>query len=345
MARYSSKERIGVQRFALLVEEHSDWIFREQTIADVGVDAIIEQTINGDPNGALIACQIKSGNGNFSTTKDGKLVYYISHIHREYWVNHDLPVILILVDDNGVIYWGLLNHNFIKKARLRFKTEIPKNQKLSPENINDVFERALHSKNLRNIVVDQIGDNDIDSIYDNIINLQFALNARHNIIKAFDDYSANMDVITDRFIYYRDKGVKENRKKINNQINKMATQHNMLGKRIENEIEVMAKGFTTSLLSTRKFFLKMGFAVPSNKLLILKNIFLEAHEIYTLAIKQHDFFHNTIVPDPKSRGSINFKELKKSEAYLSTIITLLSEELENVTKLTKMVLDALDDNF
>jgi len=345
MARYSSKERIGVQRFALLVEEHSDWIFREQTIADVGVDAIIEQTINDDPNGALIACQIKSGNGNFSSTKDGKLVYYVSNIHREYWINHDLPIILILVDDNGIIYWGLLNHKTIKKTKLRFKIEIPKYQKLSSKNINDVFEIVLHSKNPRDLVVDEIEADDNDSLRDNIFSIHTAFDAMLNIEKAFKYHSKHLGIITEDLAYYNEKGRDNNRKNINNQIDKMATQNNMLGKRIESEIEVIAKGVTTSLLSMRKYFLKIGIEnIPPSELFIIQSSLLELFVILNRSSEQFNLFNETISQETKPKGRINFKELKKSKVYLSNILTLLEEEFDNIAVLAKALLEVLKNN-
>ena len=46
--RYSSTERLGVIATETQVTENIGWIFREQPIADVGIDAILEQVENGD---------------------------------------------------------------------------------------------------------------------------------------------------------------------------------------------------------------------------------------------------------------------------------------------------------
>ncbi|WP_461491568.1 DUF4365 domain-containing protein, partial [Pontibacter sp. HJ8] len=41
MSRYSSTERLGVIATDTIVTKDLGWIFREQTIVDVGIDALI----------------------------------------------------------------------------------------------------------------------------------------------------------------------------------------------------------------------------------------------------------------------------------------------------------------
>tara|TARA_R110002049_G_scaffold175107_1_gene342405 strand:- start:911 stop:1132 length:222 start_codon:yes stop_codon:yes gene_type:complete len=72
--RYNSTERIGVNATESIFIREFDWIFREQPIVDVGIDALIEQSENGNPTGKFIALQIKSGKGNFSVSNE-KLTY------------------------------------------------------------------------------------------------------------------------------------------------------------------------------------------------------------------------------------------------------------------------------
>ena len=78
--RYDSLERIGVNETEKIFIRELKWIFREQPIVDVGVDAIVEQSIEGVPTGKFIALQIKAGKGNFHISPN-KLTYYISNIH------------------------------------------------------------------------------------------------------------------------------------------------------------------------------------------------------------------------------------------------------------------------
>ncbi|WP_185965592.1 DUF4365 domain-containing protein, partial [Flavobacterium zepuense] len=65
MPRYSNIERLGVIETDRIITKELGWIFREQPITDVGLDAIIEQVENGEPLGKFIALQIKTGEGNF----------------------------------------------------------------------------------------------------------------------------------------------------------------------------------------------------------------------------------------------------------------------------------------
>ena len=49
--RYNKLERIGVNAFEKAILDIG-WIFREQPIVDVGIDAIIEQSEDGEPKGS-----------------------------------------------------------------------------------------------------------------------------------------------------------------------------------------------------------------------------------------------------------------------------------------------------
>ncbi len=84
-SRYSPTETIGVHAVGYIVAKELGWIFREQPIVDVGVDAIIEQCEDGNPTGRFIAVQIKSGAGNFYISKNkNRITYDASHIHYNY---------------------------------------------------------------------------------------------------------------------------------------------------------------------------------------------------------------------------------------------------------------------
>ncbi|MCV9927235.1 DUF4365 domain-containing protein [Flavobacterium sp. LS1R49] len=86
MKRFDPTERIGVNATERIITKNIGWIFREQPIADVGLDAIIEQVENGEPTGKFIAIQIKSGVGNFYKTEK-LLTYYVTNVHYNYWLS------------------------------------------------------------------------------------------------------------------------------------------------------------------------------------------------------------------------------------------------------------------
>lgn len=91
-------DRKGTSIFQLKIENELDWIFREQPISDYGIDAQVEIIENNNPTGQLLAIQLKSGNSFFSRMNYEKnaYIYYGDLQHLEYWINHSLPVILIL---------------------------------------------------------------------------------------------------------------------------------------------------------------------------------------------------------------------------------------------------------
>jgi len=332
--RYNPKERIGVEKFALLIAEHSNWIFQSEPTVDIGVDAIIEQAINGDPNGALIACQIKSGNGNFFTTKDKRLVYYVSHVHREYWTNYDLPIILILVDDDGIIYWGLLNHSTIKKAKKNFKIEIPKSQRLLPENINDVLEQVLHSKNPRELVVGSDVD-DLDIIIEDATDITDLIDSLQNISNYCDNYSNNTQSIALKM--ETDKNI--NAQRLNRLMSKYSSQKNLLARRIESEIEVFVKESSKILISMGKLinYLETDSLTSEQFQIIFNSI----DSLYKGVVGTQTEF-SSIIDVFKKNNYLQFRQVKKASSYLSAVFALFEQEMNDVILLVESVKEALE---
>ena len=87
-------ERIGVSHVAEIAARN-DWIFREQPIDDLGIDAHMEYTEPSGKSKQLLALQIKSGTSWFQE-KRGK--YYIFRDINErqynYWTMNSLPYLL-----------------------------------------------------------------------------------------------------------------------------------------------------------------------------------------------------------------------------------------------------------
>lgn len=129
--RYNPIERIGVNAVERIIIEELQWIFREQAIVDVGIDALIEIVKEHNPSGKFIASQIKSGKGNFHE-KEKSWTYYASDIHYNYWLNTNLPVILIAyIPEESAAYWiSIESQNFIRNKR-QWRIDIPKKQKLN----------------------------------------------------------------------------------------------------------------------------------------------------------------------------------------------------------------------
>ena len=76
----SETDRIGV---SICQETFSrlGFIFREQTVLDYGVDAIIEQKTDEYASGKLIGVQIKSGDSYFQHSNDNVFIYRVDITH------------------------------------------------------------------------------------------------------------------------------------------------------------------------------------------------------------------------------------------------------------------------
>lgn len=75
----------------------NEYIFRQITERDYGIDALIELTLNGDVLGKSMSIQIKSTKSvNWNANNQYKMKIDNKTIH--YWINGNNPIILFLVD-------------------------------------------------------------------------------------------------------------------------------------------------------------------------------------------------------------------------------------------------------
>lgn len=81
-------------------------IFREQGTSDFGVDAQAEMKREGHPTGRLVGLQIKTGPSYFKEPRDDGWIFRPKKRHIQYWLNHSLPVYVLLVNlDLMTIHW------------------------------------------------------------------------------------------------------------------------------------------------------------------------------------------------------------------------------------------------
>jgi len=120
-----SIERIGVSSTEKIINQLG-MIFREQPTDDYGIDAQIETMENGYATGKLIAVQIKSGESFFSETTSESIIYRGERKHYDYWLNHSLPVIIVLYNPaNDTCYWNVVDSKTAKLTAKNWKIEIP----------------------------------------------------------------------------------------------------------------------------------------------------------------------------------------------------------------------------
>lgn len=143
--RYNPTERIGVNAVERIVLEDLKWIFREQPIVDVGIDALIEIVDEGNPTGQFIAAQIKSGKGNFHQTENS-FTYYTSDIHYNYWTKSNLPIILVAyIPDDSSAYWVPILLEKFRRNKRQWRIDIPMKQKLNAHSENRLRSLLDHS--------------------------------------------------------------------------------------------------------------------------------------------------------------------------------------------------------
>lgn len=107
-------ERRGVNAVEAVFISDFKWGFREQTVSDFGIDAQAEIFEAGKATGKLIALQIKTGASYFR--KHGNdYVFYGEQRHLDYWLNHSLPVFLILHDPGrNLTLWQKIERHLVK---------------------------------------------------------------------------------------------------------------------------------------------------------------------------------------------------------------------------------------
>lgn len=128
-------ERLGVYKCENLFTQNG-FIFREQPIADYGIDAIIEVKEDGYATGKMIAVQIKSGESYFRETEEGSVIFRVDEKHSNYWINHSLPVIVVInLPNKNECIWEIANKQTLIPCNNSWKVKIPKNQTI--ENSRD----------------------------------------------------------------------------------------------------------------------------------------------------------------------------------------------------------------
>jgi hypothetical protein len=134
----------GMAAVKLAVLTHLKWIFRDQPIQDRGIDAQVEQTVNGEATGRLIALQIKSGVSWFKERTRSGIVYRGELKHWTYWQGHSLPVLIVLYDPIGrEAYWQAISEKTVDVTGVGWKVTVPLRHKINSDAIRPWSELCL----------------------------------------------------------------------------------------------------------------------------------------------------------------------------------------------------------
>ena len=128
--QFRATEREGIAQVAFLVSRLG-WIWREQPIADFGVDGYIEIVKDKMPSGELIGVQVKAGKYYFKS-KGPVCRLKVTNEHMEYWSHHNLSIIVILYNpETKSTIWEWARVEYARAAKNGWIIEVPKNQEFS----------------------------------------------------------------------------------------------------------------------------------------------------------------------------------------------------------------------
>lgn len=131
---------LGVRTVESIICDEIGLIFRNQEKNDLGIDAQIE-FLQEDRKGTgrLIAIQIKCGESFFNEQNDEGFIYRGELKHYNYWINHSLPVVLIICHPTTKnSYWVQVTKANSKLLSKSWKIIIPFNQRLDAESKNEL---------------------------------------------------------------------------------------------------------------------------------------------------------------------------------------------------------------
>jgi hypothetical protein len=123
------------------------WFFRSLSELDHGIDGHIEvvEEHSGVPvaTGKIVSVQIKSGASYFSRESDAHWSLYVEHATVNYWRNHSVPVLLLLVNvDSRTVFWTRADSQEWEKLETTFKIQVAKSQVLNGSSRDVIRELA-----------------------------------------------------------------------------------------------------------------------------------------------------------------------------------------------------------
>ena len=92
----------------------------------MGIDLQWEVCENGTPTSRLLSLQVKSGPSHFNGSTESHVNFYFRDTHKNYWLNHSLPVILVLHNTKtDETIWQRVTDETVEKTPKRWKVKVP----------------------------------------------------------------------------------------------------------------------------------------------------------------------------------------------------------------------------
>lgn len=338
--RQSSTERIGVYKTASIVTENLGWIFREQPIVDVGIDALIEQVIDGNPTGKFIALQIKTGEGNFHLS-DGKIIHYVTQIHYNYWLNLNIPILLIAhFPSEETTYWQHITERNFKRTKKQWKLEIPKNQKLNEKSISNltaILPKEKETDILINIFEGKTTEEDVFEILEGIKSIGEATVAMFNIGNINEKINDHTNVLNGKLNTYIAQKLSDKDAPVISAFKAYSKQLSYSASRIERETEIFADYYSEGIFAFEAaiiFLLENKYDFND-----LETDFKEIHNIPSIidsTVKDFSTLRLTLEELPTS-----YPGMKEARTQYLEVINLLERELQAAKNLTERLIEKL----
>ncbi|WP_162341169.1 DUF4365 domain-containing protein [Cyclobacterium salsum] len=133
--RSNQTGRKGLNELKIIVEEQLGWILRpNHQEDDFGIDGYLDIIDGENVSGKSIAFQSKTGQSYLNELDENHWLFRDSFEHLNYYLNLDIPVLIILVDDvNKIVYWEICKGEYTSRTGQSWTIPIPKNQQLNSE--------------------------------------------------------------------------------------------------------------------------------------------------------------------------------------------------------------------
>lgn len=134
-----------------------NWVFIENHQEnDYGIDAYAEEVLNDSVTGRMLGMQVKTGKSYVKINSNNTITYLGKIEHLNYWINHSLPVLLILCDpDEKVCYWKQIVKEHVKMTEKCWTIEIDTNNKLTEDKLDElrkIAQKPVYQKRLDSLV-------------------------------------------------------------------------------------------------------------------------------------------------------------------------------------------------
>jgi Domain of unknown function (DUF4365)/PLD-like domain len=124
----------GVAAVHKVFSRELQWIFREVSRRDVGIDAQVEVCRNRIVTSRLLALQIKSGTSYFAEATEEGWVYRGDADHVDYYLEHSLPVLMVLYDPrDGRAWWQCVCRDTVRRTDRGWALLVPRDQLLGEQ--------------------------------------------------------------------------------------------------------------------------------------------------------------------------------------------------------------------